>query len=335
MKTMKKMSAGRKRRIWQRWAIGLVFICGLLSVIEFLGHFLLSRSIFIKVVPRPQAERVEFTGSEANGMILDGHGDWFNEGRLTDLFIESERNGSKWDRPSDIIIRNMKLRGSIRIMGMGPNGEGRRVRESSHVAGHTARAQAAAPTRILISHVDIQAAKRIPLYLAPGVTCVTVEDCEFTGWSISTAVYLDAESGHNIIRNNRFAVYTGREVLAVDGSAENCIESNRFDRMFLGGIYLYRNCGEGGTVRHQTPHGNIIRGNRFVTTWLGWGAKGIWIGSRNGGYRRYGEADAGYEFGSSIDNRDFANSNIVVNNIFTLNSERNIMNRGEGNRIMP
>lgn len=330
---MKNVPADRRCHLGRRWIFRVIFLCGLVLVVKLFGYFLLSYPVF-RMVSRPQAERVVFSGSSANGMILDGYGGWFNEGKLTDLVIMSERRGNTWDRPADIIIRNMRLRGSIRIMGLGPNGEGRNVQKSSRTAGHTARAQAAAPTRILISHVDIQAAERIPLYLAPGVTCVTVEECEFTGWSRAVAVYLDAESGRNIIRNNRFAVHTGREVVAVDGSAENCIESNRFDRMFLGGIYLYRNCGEGGTVRHQTPHGNLISGNRFVTTWLGWGSRGIWLGSRNG-HRSYSELDAGYDFGSSIDNRDFADGNTVEGNLFTPYRWRAVWDRGADNHISP
>ena len=62
------------------------------------------------------------------------------------------------------------------------------VRASSRREGHTARAPAAAPTRITISNVWIEAEGRIPVYLAPGVTHVTVEACVITGRSRSVAL---------------------------------------------------------------------------------------------------------------------------------------------------
>lgn len=319
---------------WRRWVIGVTILCALVLIPEFFFRYTLSRSILTKIFPAPKMERVELSGSSASGTVLDGHGGWFNEGKLTELLIRSEKNGAIWDRPTDITIRNGRLRGSIRIMGMGRNGEGQHVRMSSHHEDHTKRAQAAAPTRVLISNVEIVSDHRIPIYLAPGATQITIENCKLTGWSSSVAVYLDAESSHNIIRNNTFDIRVSREVIAVDGSANNRIENNHFDLIPFGGIYLYRNCGEGGTVRHQTPHGNFITNNHFATDSLGWGARGIWLGFRNG-RRPYCHADDGYPFGSSIDNRDFANDNTLINNTFTPSSARAILDSGENNHIEP
>ena len=198
--------------------------------------------------------------------------------------------------------------------------------------GHTERAQAAAPTRITIRNVEIEAAGVIPIYVAPGATEVTIENCTFRGWTTSVALYLDAESARNVIRDNVFDLRVSREVIAVDGSAENRIENNRFQSVALGGIYLYRNCGEGGTVRHQTPHGNFIADNRFNLHPLAWRAAGIWLGSRNGS-RPYCHADDGFPFGSSIDNRDFAFGNSVTGNRFEPSLRRAIRDNGEGNHV--
>lgn len=319
-------------RTWQRTAFAVAVCCGVAASVELAARLFYSRSVLANVLPSPPAERVVLCGSAASGTVLDGHGGWFNEGKVTEFIIRSEKRGDAWDRPSDIVICNGRLRGSIRIMGMGRNGQAREVRLSSYREGHTARAQAAAPTRILIRNVEFVVERRIPLYLAPGVTCVTVEACRFTGRSGSVAVYLDAESGGNVIRNNTFDVRVGREVVAVDGSAGNCIDGNRFERHPLGGIYLYRNCGEGGTVRHQTPHGNLIAGNRFAAGSLGWGSYAVWLGSRNG-QRVYCEADAGHPFGSSVDNRDFADNNTLTNNTFRCTASRALRNDGEHNQI--
>ncbi|HQL51776.1 MAG TPA: right-handed parallel beta-helix repeat-containing protein, partial [Kiritimatiellia bacterium] len=269
----------------------------------------------------------------ASGTVLDAGGGWLNEGKRTEILICSRWNGSAWERPADITIRNAKLRGAIRITGMGRNGQGAAVRASSRTEGHTARAQAAAPTRVTISNVWIEADGRIPIYLAPGVTHVTVEACVITGRSRSVAFYFDAESGRNTLRGNTFAARVAREAVAVDGSAGNRIVGNVFTSMPLGGIYLYRNCGEGGTVRHQTPNGNILADNRFMTRGLARCAYGIWLGSRNG-RRAYCGCDAGYPFGSSLDNRDFADDNIVTNNMFTPMTPRALRDDGSHNRIV-
>lgn len=274
-----------------------------------------------------KTERIVLSGKASSGRIIDCAGGWFNDGKPTELIIRSEKSGHSWDRPENITIRNCRIRGSIRIVGLGRNGEAPGVNQSSHLLGHTDRAQAAAPTGIVISGVKFEGVGAIPLYIAPGCTRVTVRQCEFSGWSSATGIYLDAESAHNTITGNSFSLKTGREIIAVDGSANNRIENNRFTRIPYGGIYLYRNCGEGGTVRHQTPHGNTITGNRFDTSSLGLACSAIWLGSRNGD-RPYCHADDGYPFGSSADNRDFADGNSVSGNTFSPPSPRAIRNDG-------
>jgi hypothetical protein len=184
-----------------------------------------------------------------------------------------------------------------------------------------------------LEELQIEADHRIPLYLGPGVTGVTVRNCTFTGWSASTTIYLDAESGGNRIEGCTFDVRSGREVMAVDSSATNTIVGNRFLQLDYGGIYLYRNCGEGGTVRHQTPQGNVIENNFFNMTDLRSGSYGVWLGSRQG-RRSYCEDDAGYPFGSSIDNHDFADHNTVRGNIFQPAGDKAVRDEGADNRVM-
>ena len=290
-------------------------------------------SFLLKLLPKPKFEKHTLEGSGENGRLIDLQGGWLNEGKLTEMVIRSKVTEKGWDVPERITIRNGKIRGSIRIYGLGVNGEAVKVRESSHREGHTARAQAAAPRAILLEDIQIEADHRIPLYLGPGVTGVMVRNCTFTGWSASTTVYLDAESGGNRIEGCTFDMRSGREVVAVDGSATNTIVGNRFLQAGYGGIYLYRNCGEGGTVRHQTPQGNVIENNFFNVKDLRSGGYGVWLGSRQG-RRSYCEEDAGYPFGSSIDNRDFADHNILRGNIFQPDSDRAIRDDGADNRVM-
>ncbi len=92
---------------------------------------------------------------------------------------------------------------------------------------------------------------------------------------------------------------TGREVIAVDGSAENVIASNRFE-----------------------------------TRRLGRRSYGIWLDSRNG-RSAYREADAGYSFGNSLDNRDFADTNTDTGNLFEPATLRAVRGDGSHNRVDP
>lgn len=276
---------------------------------------LFNPSELYKRIPQPSLEQVVLSGTAASGTVIDCGGGWYNGGRLTELVIRSEKTAAGWERPENVVIRNCRIRGAIRVVGLGRNGEAQEVRESSHHEGHTQRSQHAAPTHIRISGVEIEAVHRIPLYLAPGVTDVVFENSRITGWGSSTAIYLDCESAGNRIAGNTLAMRAAREVIAVDGSANNVIEGNRFENIAYGGIFLYRNCGEAGTVRHQTPHGNVIRDNWFDTRTLGVFQTIIHLGSRNGN-RMYCWQDDGHPFGSSLDDRDFADDNAVIGNVF-------------------
>ena len=290
-------------------------------------------SFLLKLLPKPKFEKHTLEGSGENGRVIDLQGGWLNEGKLTEMVIRSKDMEKGWDVPERITIRNGRIHGSIRIYGLGVNGEAPKVRDSSHREGHTSRAQAAAPHGIVLEDLQIEADHRIPFYLGPGVTGVMVRNCTFTGWSASTTIYLDAESGGNRIEGCTFNVRSGREVMAVDGSATNTIVGNRFLQLGYGGIYLYRNCGEGGTVRHQAPQGNVIEDNFFNMKDLRSGSYGIWLGSRQG-LRSYCEDDAGYPFGSSIDNRDFADHNTVRGNVFQPASDEDVRDDGADNMVM-
>jgi parallel beta-helix repeat protein len=265
-----------------------------------------------------------------SGTVIDCKGEQFNDGKLTEIRVRS----SLEKKVENVTIKNCKLYGSIRLFGLGMNGESKGVNESSKSKGHTERAQKAAPSNVLISNMEIKGEQRIPIYLSPGTNRVTIENSTITGTSNSVAIYMDAESGYNVIRNNVFdvkPVFNMREVIAVDGSANNLIVDNTFKQTTRGGIYLYRNCGEGGTVRHQSPQQNLIEKNTFNLQGLNRGHWGIWIGSRNGN-RNYCEHDAGYPFGSSVDNGDFANNNTIQNNKFS-GSDNTIRDDGKNNVI--
>lgn len=264
--------------------------------------------------------RLVLEGSAASGVVIACDGATIGPGEagtgLLDFAVEIRSQppaagSAHYDRPTDVTIRGCTILGHVRIWGMGLNGQGPAVRDSSHSLGHTERAQAAAPARVTILDSTIAAFGRIPVYLGPGVTGFALRQSRITGASSATAVYLDAESADNVIADNSFDIHTGREVIAVDGSARNRITGNRFALHGEGGVRLYRNCGEGGTVRHQTPSDNVVTGNTFQGT--GFFAAPVVVNSRNGWDIHCWE-DSGYPFGSSSDNRDNGTGNIVEPN---------------------
>jgi parallel beta-helix repeat protein len=279
---------------------------------------------------------IVLSGNAASGTTIDCRGATLSNqfgGGPTLLVRSLEKSDGSWDVPVGVEIRNCTIRGNIDIRGMGRNGEAEKVRRSSLSEGHTARAQAAAPRDVNLSNLTFVGEGAIPLYAAPGVTGMTVENSNFTGRTNGTAIYLDAESARNRILGNLFDIRTlWREAIAVDGSADNRIENNRFENPLTGGIFLYRNCGEGGTIRHQAPQRNVIAGNVFHYDGL-WAARpAVWLGSRQG-WRFYCPNPSPLPLGSSLSADDFAQHNRVTGNRFPGGTPRLIRNDDEDNLV--
>lgn len=229
------------------------------------------------------------------------------------VLIQSLATPTGWSRPTDIALSGCVIYGNIRIRGMGAGGDLEPLRASSRTPTHTTTTQASAPSRVRLTDLTLTGTGSIPLYVGPGVTEVTFEGSRVMGQSVSTAVYLDAESAGAVIRRVAFRIRTGREQIAVDGSARNRIQQNSFALSGRGGIFLYRNCGEDGVIRHQSPSDNVISSNTFTgVRWL-W-PNAVVVGSREG-RRRYCAADRGWAFGSSIDDGDHAERNVVTANV--------------------
>jgi len=272
-------------------------------------------------------KRMIFEGTAASGITLDCNSAMIDggEGRPNHgrdmIEVRSRRSpdsstgGWRWDRPEDITIRNCRITGSVRIRGMAENGQGAHLRDSSRQSGHIERARTNAPTRITIDNTEITATGRIPLYFSPGVTHSSLINSRIKGISSSVAVYFDAESSGNMLRSNTFMADTGREIIALDGSSGNTIIGNSFHILNKGGIFLYRNCGEGGTIRHSPPERNIISGNQFFYGESSGDHPAVFIGSRNG-RRLYCGADSGHPYGSSISDLDHASYNTITGNRF-------------------
>lgn len=283
-------------------------------------------------------KRLELFGAEASDVTIDCGGGTLDAGPSAPnhgssaLWIRGvATGGGRYSRPTGVTVRNCRVIGPVRVSGLGLEGEAKRVRDSNRSRGHTRRAQDAAPTRLVFDGVEFVSVGRPALYLGPGVTETMVRRSRFSGRSRSVAVYFDAESARNQILDSVFALSAGREAVAIDGSADNVIRGNRFERMTRGGIFLYRNCGEGGTVRHQAPKRNRLESNVFAAG--GAQAPAIWLGSRQGG-RRYCNDDRGFGFGSSVNDRDEATDNVVVGNeIVGVAAEQAIRVADSPNRV--
>lgn len=295
-------------------------------------------------------KRLIFEGQASSGLNLNCNGAHLNGGDNSinhgkDMIeIRSLRNNLalseiqdypkydgayRWTPTSNININKCNITGSVRIWGMAKNGEGDDLKYSSQYSDHPQRAKNNAPYKISIKNTTISGTGRIPLYLSPGVNNVLVEHSNINGKTDSVALYLDAESSHNTFRNNSIQATTKkRELIAIDGSSNNKFQSNRFSSLNNGGIYFYRNCGEGGTVRHNTPTGNQIINNVFYYNKYQGYNPSIYLGSRNGN-RGYCDDDAGYPFGSSENNRDFANNNVIAQNQIYKLSPNSMIDEGK------
>jgi hypothetical protein len=293
-------------------------------------------------------KRLFLTGREATGVRIDCNGATLNgAGILKDtedlLEIRSRPTSDPdvWERPTNVRVRDCHIVGSVRIYGMAKNGESGlppshpwrwALRDSSRRAGHTERARNNAPANIVLDNLTITAFHRTPVYFAPGVTHSSLLNSELRGEAGSVAVYLDAESTANTIENNHIHVRTsGREQVAVDGSSHNWIVNNWFSALNHGGIYLYRNCGEGGTIRHETPRRNTVVNNVFYYDTYAGPNPSVYLGSRNGGktYCDDDEDDGIRLYGSSVSDADYARHNVVMQNQIYRRSPSEMIRTGE------
>lgn len=264
-------------------------------------------------------------GAAASGVTIDCNGAQIGDEamKITKLAptiaIMAQREGTAsepaWSRPTDVTIRGCQIYGAMLLWGIGPVADFAFRAQESRNPDFTARAQSAAPTRVQIVDSEFHATpKVIPIYLGPGTTAFSLTGSTLSG-SAHIAIYMDAETADNRIENNKFPLRVEREIISVDGSAGNVIRNNDFSTLGeRGGITLYRNCGEKGIIRHQTPSNNQITDNRFD---MGQDETKLVIeNSRSGGRKKPGYCvlDAGYPFGSSVNDDDLGHDNQIKDN---------------------
>lgn len=265
---------------------------------------------------------IVFAGAEASGSTLDCQGATI-EGGTDTIVIMPTKSGSglnaRYSPPKNVTIRGCKIKGSVRIWGMGPNANGGEMCQSSRTLDHVARARRNAASGVRLEGLTITANGRIPLYVGPGVSDTTLIDSTIEGSTV-LAIYLGAESTRTTIRDNRIHPNTTRELIAIDASSNNRIINNRFSNLSHGGIYLYRNCGEYGTIRHSPPAHNQIINNVFYYNRYRGSNPSVFLGSRTVHDGLFDDGpgycpdDRGFPFGSSVSNWDYARHNVVMQN---------------------
>lgn len=282
-----------------------------------------------------------FEGSAASQVTLDCNGGTIDTsagtGRIqkTAVIVRSRNTSSgDWDTPVNVTVQNCVIKGFMRVYGLDENANGENMRVSSLRPDHTEFAQRSAPKRTSFLNLSVIAPGGAPLYIGPGVTWTTLANSRLSGSTTGTAIYIDAESGRNAIKNNEFSITTrSRELIAIDGSTRNEIIGNTFNDPANGGIYVYRNCGEGGVIRHQKPDFNVIAGNSFKYNGDGATAKpAIWLGSR-GGKQKFCFTDSKHPYGSSANPLDFAQKNTVDGNKIIGGSKKLIRDDDKNNVI--
>jgi len=195
------------------------------------------------------------------------------------------------------------------------------------------------PTRITLENVEVTGSGRVGIYFDDYVTHSTLSHSVVRD-SYMSGIYLEHSSRNNkivdnqIISNGHESFGKGkREGLAVDSSAYNLIEGNRFESNGAGGVFLYKNCGEHfstgkSVIRWQHSDYNVIRNNTFVNEPVG-----IWLASRQN--RDLSGFDCGDKprDGSLKFYRDYADNNVVGQNQF-LKVKKIIINDGKQNNLM-
>src|SRR5471030_410419 len=193
------------------------------------------------------------------------------------------------------------------------------------------------PTHVVIDHVDVTGSGRVGVYFDDYVTNSTLSHSTIEG-SYMSGIYLEHSSRNNHIIDNRITNngHEGfgkgkREGLAVDSSAYNLIEGNRFESNGAGGIFLYKNCGEHyssgkSVIRWQHSDHNQIRNNTFTNEPVG-----IWLESRQN--RDLSGFDCGDKpkDGTLKYFADYADNNVMVGNRF-VGTKVGVRDEGRGNK---
>jgi len=195
-----------------------------------------------------------------------------------------------------------------------------------------------APKNITLDGLEIKDSKRNGVHFNAYVNHSTLKNSKIIG-SRGVGVYLGQSTQNIRIESNEFYANGGvdkakgyREALAVDSSAKNIIQYNKFSKNAAGSIFLYKNCGEnfdrpGAVRRWQSSNDNLIAHNVFS------GEKvAVWIASRQS--RDLSRWKCGDDPASADGKyfKDYADHNRIEKNVFCRN-EVSLRVEGDNNFI--
>ncbi|WP_226865039.1 right-handed parallel beta-helix repeat-containing protein [Microbulbifer taiwanensis] len=290
---------------------------------------------------------LRFIGPAANHLVFDCNGATISPlGALKEeepaLLVSSAkfRAGDDYahEPVRNVTIKNCKVRGSTRVRSQfyRIGNEELATYKNERGPDYVRELRSVAPTGITFDNLDIVNGSGVSLYIEQGVTHTTLKNSRIKHDNAGgPSLYIDAEAAYNVVENNEFHHDSSnfREVLSIDGAEHNLITRNWFSGVTLGGVFLYRNCGERGEVRYTGVRNNEISDNIFYyqDAWITRPA--VYVGSRDGdslsGYcdkdsnvsRPWDISDVDPSFGwdgdweaSNTDDRDFARFNTVLRN---------------------
>lgn len=194
------------------------------------------------------------------------------------------------------------------------------------------------PTRITLENVEVTGSGRVGIYFDSYVTKSVLKD-SLVANSGGAGIYLEQSSKNNrIIKNKIFKNGTSsdkpeREGLAIDSSAENTIERNEFSNNGLGGVFLYKNCGEKfstgkSVIRWQHSDNNFIKNNVFKNEKVG-----VWVASRQHYNLKHWDCGDKALDKDGMYYEDFSNNNVIESNKFCRN-DVSIKVAGKNNHII-
>ncbi len=200
------------------------------------------------------------------------------------VLIRAERD----ETLSDIRVRNCRIEGGTNNLRITRRGFRDLAPERAYDAGFR---------NVVIENSRLYDAAGTGLYVDAYVTGVTIRGVEVAGAG-GAGIYLEAGSRGSLveashIHHNGYAdtqtpseregfryLMAGREGIAVDGSRDNVIRGNRIHHNALGGVFLYKNCGEDRSKPNWWPRPfgadrNLVEDNDIRAE-----RTGVWIASR-------------------------------------------------------
>ncbi|MEQ9564211.1 MAG: hypothetical protein RLN85_00005, partial [Pseudomonadales bacterium] len=127
-------------------------------------------------------KQVLLEGENASNIRIDCAGSRLERGlKIYSRKQTDDAGRTSWSVPRNIQVSNCITGAITHVYGMGINGEGEDLTDSSRREGHTERVQANAPSGIHFDHFTTETTGAIPFYFGPGVTNSSITNSHIRG----------------------------------------------------------------------------------------------------------------------------------------------------------